>query len=79
MIKIFNTKAEAVGHSRERITPAFKAGDRVEWFEDRYTTIKSYGKIIRINTTTAQVLDQFGYETLVKLSDLNWGPSGLLL
>lgn len=69
----------AVNYGKVKTDLTFKKDDRVEWFEDRYTTIKSYGKIIRINKTTAKVRDQFGYETLVKLSDLNWGPSGLLL
>lgn len=50
----------------------FKKGDRVEWFEDRYTIIKSYGVVVRVAKLTALVIDQDGYETRVKLRDLNW-------
>jgi hypothetical protein len=67
MAKIYKINQKQGGNMGD-----FKKGDRVEWFEDRYTIIKSYGVVVRVAKLTALVIDQDGYETRVKLRDLNW-------
>ena len=53
-------------------TPEFKAGEEVEWFEDKYSSIKQYGAIVKVNKKTTRIMDEDGYIHLVKLTQLNW-------
>ncbi len=51
---------------------SMKVGDKVEWYEDRYSSFKQYGAIIKLNKKTARVRDDDAFEHILKLDSLNW-------
>jgi len=48
-------------------------GDKVEWFDDRYSVFKLYGIVLKVNKVTARVRDLTDNSTyLIKIKDLNF-------
>ena len=51
----------------------FNLYDEIEWYEDKYSVIKYYGHIIKINKVTAIIIEEeTGGKVKVRLDNLNW-------